>query len=105
MLAGTCSCQVPKERLILRASSSWLLLSSLQSTQYLSVFVVAECEKLQELTPDQVVALVSCTVWQERAEVGQKVREDMQGPFAALTQVARTVGKVHFHLQPPDILA
>ena len=51
---------------------------------------------LQELTPDQVVALVSCTVWQERAEAGQKVREDMQGPFAALTQAARTVGKVKY---------
>lgn len=52
---------------------------------------------MQELRPEQVVALVSCTVWQERAEGGQKVRQDMQGPFAALTEAARTVAKVHFH--------
>lgn len=43
------------------------------------------------------MALVSCTVWQERAEAGQKVRQDMQGPFAALTEAARTVAKVHRH--------
>ena len=49
---------------------------------------------LQELSPDQVVALVSCTIWQERAEVGQKVREDMQGPYGALTEAARRVAKV-----------
>ena len=36
------------------------------------VFTNTEHEQLQELTPDQVVALVSCTVWQERAEAGQK---------------------------------
>ncbi|KAL3145466.1 hypothetical protein ABBQ32_003293 [Trebouxia sp. C0010 RCD-2024] len=48
----------------------------------------------KELKPEQVVALVSCTVWQERAEAGQKVRQDMQGPFAALTEAARTVAKV-----------
>ena len=58
---------------------------------------------LQELTAEQVVALVSCTVWQERAEAGQKVREDMQGPFAALTQAARTVAKVQLH--PLSIVA
>lgn len=49
---------------------------------------------VQELTPDQVVALVSCTIWQERAEAGQKVREDMQGPYGALTEAARRVAKV-----------
>ncbi len=49
---------------------------------------------MQELTPDQVVALVSCTIWQERAEAGQKVREDMQGPYGALTEAARRVAKV-----------
>lgn len=52
------------------------------------------CWMVQELKPEQVVALVSCTVWQERAEAGQKVRQDMQGPFAALTEAARTVAKV-----------
>ena len=60
-----------------------------------TIYVFPDGEFVQELTPDQVVALVSCTVWQERAEAGQKVREDMQGPFAALTQAARTVGKVN----------
>jgi len=49
---------------------------------------------VQELTPDQVVALVSCTIWQERAEAGQKLREDMQGPYGALTEAARRVAKV-----------
>jgi len=49
---------------------------------------------LQELTPDQVVALVSCTIWQERADAGQKVRQDMQGPYGALTEAARRVAKV-----------
>jgi len=49
---------------------------------------------VQELTPDQVVALVSFTFWQERAEAGQKVREDMQGPYGALTEAARRVAKV-----------
>lgn len=53
------------------------------------------CLCIQELTPDQVVALVSCTIWQERAEAGQKVREDMQGPYGALTEAARRVAKVH----------
>lgn len=53
-----------------------------------------QCERVQELTPDQVVALVSCTIWQERAEAGQKVREDMQGPYGALTEAARRVAKV-----------
>ena len=53
-----------------------------------------ERERVQELTPDQVVALVSCTIWQERAEAGQKVREDMQGPYGALTEAARRVAKV-----------
>ncbi len=53
-----------------------------------------ECVRVQELTPDQVVALVSCTIWQERAEAGQKVREDMQGPYGALTEAARRVAKV-----------
>ncbi|DBA84763.1 hypothetical protein WJX77_001199 [Trebouxia sp. C0004] len=48
----------------------------------------------KELTPDQVVALVSCTIWQERAEAGQKVRDDMQGPYGALTEAARRVAKV-----------
>lgn len=49
---------------------------------------------MQELSIEQVVSLVSCTVWQERAEAGQKVREDMQGPFHALQEAARRVGKV-----------
>ena len=49
---------------------------------------------MQDLSIDQVVSLVSCTVWQERAEAGQKVREDMQGAFHALQEAARRVGKV-----------
>lgn len=57
-----------------------------------------ECVHVQELTPDQVVALVSCTIWQERAEAGQKVREDMQGPYGALTEAARRVAKVSARL-------
>ena len=49
---------------------------------------------MQDLSPDQVVALASCFIWQERAEAGQKVREDMQGPYGALCEAARTVAKV-----------
>lgn len=56
---------------------------------------------LQELSVDQVVSLVSCTVWQERAEAGQKVREDMQQPFHALQEAARRIGKVTPHLHFP----
>lgn len=59
----------------------------------------AQCQggcALQDLSVDQVVSLVSCTVWQERAEAGQKVREDMQQPFHALQEAARRIGKVHY---------
>ena len=56
---------------------------------------------LQELSPDQVVALVSCTIWQERSEAGQKVRDDMQGPYGALTEAARRVAKVWTPPPPP----
>ena len=49
---------------------------------------------MQDLSPDQVVALASCFIWQERAEAGQKVREDIQGPYGALCEAARTVAKV-----------
>ena len=58
------------------------------------VVVLMRTPMMQDLSADQVVSLVSCTVWQEMAEAGQKVREDMTGPFGALQEAARAVGKV-----------
>ncbi|KAK9804329.1 hypothetical protein WJX72_007219 [[Myrmecia] bisecta] len=48
----------------------------------------------KELTAEQVVALVSCFVWMEKGQGGAKVRDDMLGPFGALHEAARRVGKV-----------
>ena len=49
---------------------------------------------LQELTCEQVVALVSACVWRERGEQRPRVREDMQGPYRSLLEAARRIGKV-----------
>ena len=49
---------------------------------------------LQELTCEQVVALISACVWRERGEQRPRVREDMQGPYRSLLEAARRIGKV-----------
>jgi ATP-dependent RNA helicase DOB1 len=46
------------------------------------------------LGPDQIVSLLSACVWREPSETGNKVREDMQGPYGALLEAARRVAKV-----------
>ncbi|CAG9465443.1 unnamed protein product [Pedinophyceae sp. YPF-701] len=49
---------------------------------------------LNALTDEQVVALLSCFVWTEKGgRGGVKIREDLQGTFAALREAARTVGR------------
>eukprot|EP00191_Tetraselmis_sp_GSL018_P015096 CAMPEP_0177586164 /NCGR_PEP_ID=MMETSP0419_2-20121207/4917_1 /TAXON_ID=582737 /ORGANISM="Tetraselmis sp., Strain GSL018" /LENGTH=1007 /DNA_ID=CAMNT_0019076019 /DNA_START=41 /DNA_END=3065 /DNA_ORIENTATION=+ len=48
-----------------------------------------------ELTPVQTAALVSCFVWQEKAaDKPKKVREDLEGPLAAVKHTARRVAKI-----------
>lgn len=49
---------------------------------------------MQEWGKDQIVALLSCFVWQERREKGFKLREKLQMPYHEVQQVARRVAKV-----------
>lgn len=48
----------------------------------------------KELAVEQIVALVSCFVWQEKAKNKLRLPEDLAGPFSQLQDVARRVGKV-----------
>ncbi|CAM6129641.1 unnamed protein product [Calypogeia fissa] len=48
----------------------------------------------KELSVEQIVALVSCFVWQEKGKNKMKLQEDLAGPFSQLQDVARRVGKV-----------
>ena len=49
---------------------------------------------LKDATVEQVVALLSCFVWQEKTKNCSKLREDLAGPFLQLQEVARRIGKV-----------
>lgn len=47
-----------------------------------------------ESTVDQVVALLSCLVWQEKLKSMAKLPEELAGIYSQLREVARRVGKV-----------
>jgi DSHCT (NUC185) domain len=47
-----------------------------------------------EMTPEAIVALLSVFVWSEKSDVGVKVREDLEAPFAVVAVAARRVGRV-----------
>jgi len=46
------------------------------------------------LSVEQTVALLSCFVWQEKAEVTPKISEDLTGPFRQIQDIARRIGEV-----------
>lgn len=48
----------------------------------------------KDATVAQVVALLSCFVWQEKTKNSSKLPEDLAGPFLQLREVARRVAKV-----------
>ncbi|PRW05917.1 superkiller viralicidic activity 2-like 2 isoform B [Chlorella sorokiniana] len=45
------------------------------------------------LRHDQLCALLSCFIWREKSEAGNKVRSDLEAPFAALREHARKVAR------------
>ncbi|BBN13684.1 ATP-dependent RNA helicase DOB1 [Marchantia polymorpha subsp. ruderalis] len=47
----------------------------------------------KELSSEQLVAVLSCFVWQEKSKNAPKLREDLSGPYTQLRDVARRVGK------------
>ena len=49
---------------------------------------------MQELSPEQAVALVSCLVWREKSDWAGRVGPELEGPVAALREAARRVAKV-----------
>ncbi len=53
---------------------------------------------MQAYSSDQIVALVSCFVWQDRQERKRRLPEKLQMPFNELQQAARLVAKVSSHL-------
>lgn len=52
---------------------------------------------MQSYSTDQIVALVSCFVWQDRQERNKRrLPEKLQGPFNELQQAARLIAKVRY---------
>lgn len=49
--------------------------------------------KFKDLSLEQLCALVSCFVWREKSEAGNKVRPEMEAPLASLRDAARGVAK------------
>ncbi|MCO5559779.1 hypothetical protein L7F22_013383 [Adiantum nelumboides] len=49
---------------------------------------------LKDITPEQMVALLSCFVWQERVKSDQKLNEDLSTLYSQLQETARRVAKV-----------
>ncbi|KAI3427412.1 hypothetical protein D9Q98_010327 [Chlorella vulgaris] len=47
-----------------------------------------------EMSLEQLCALMSCFIWRERSEGGNKLRPDLEGPYASLREAARKVAKV-----------
>lgn len=47
----------------------------------------------KELSAEQLVAVLSCFVWQEKSKTAPKLREELAGPYSQLRDVARRVGK------------
>ncbi|KAI7836432.1 hypothetical protein COHA_009701 [Chlorella ohadii] len=45
------------------------------------------------LRHDQLCALLSCFIWREKSEAGNKVRQDLEAPYAALREHARKVAR------------
>ncbi|KAJ7546830.1 hypothetical protein O6H91_08G056100 [Diphasiastrum complanatum] len=56
---------------------------------------------LKEASVEQIVALLSCLVWQEKTKNFKKLREDLAGPFSQLQDTARRVGKVQMECKMP----
>ena len=50
--------------------------------------------EMQDLKPEQAVALVACLVWREKSDAAARVSEELEGPVAALREAARRVAKV-----------
>lgn len=50
--------------------------------------------QFQDLNLEQLCALISCFIWRERTETGNKVRPDLEAPYTALRDTARRVAKV-----------
>ncbi len=48
----------------------------------------------KDATLEQIVALLSCFVWQEKIKNLPKLREDLASLYSQLREVARRVGKV-----------
>ncbi|KAL3691924.1 hypothetical protein R1sor_005575 [Riccia sorocarpa] len=53
----------------------------------------------KDLPPEQLVALLSCFVWQEKTKNAPKLREELAGPYSQLREVARRVGKAQLDAQ------
>ncbi|GAB4818279.1 hypothetical protein N2152v2_005325 [Parachlorella kessleri] len=68
--------------------------SEIQTGEELVLAEMIFAGQFKELAHDQLCALVSCFVWREKSEAGNKVRPDMEAPYAALRETARRVGKV-----------
>ena len=49
---------------------------------------------LKDASTEQVVALLSCFVWQEKVKSSAKLREDLATLHSQLRETARRVGKV-----------
>ena len=49
---------------------------------------------MQDWSLEQIVAVVSCMVWQEKQEKGKRLKESLQGPYAELQQLSRRIAKV-----------
>ena len=58
---------------------------------------------VQEWSKEQIVALVSCFVWQERLDKGTRLREKLQSSFTELQQCARRIAKVESSLFPSSL--
>jgi hypothetical protein len=43
---------------------------------------------------EELVALLSCLVWTEKGDIPVRLSEGLEGPFKALQEVARRIGKV-----------
>lgn len=50
----------------------------------------------KEATVEEVVAVLSCLVWQEKTKGFTKLREDLQRLYSQLKEIARRVGNVQF---------
>jgi len=47
-----------------------------------------------ELEPQQIAALLSCFVFQERTDANQELKDELQDPFTKMKDIARRIAKV-----------